>query len=104
MGVGAEGDAEGAGEAEVADFEVAVFVDEEVLGFEIAVKDAVGVAVADARDELVGEFLDLGWYSVSVLSCSRGIVGVRIPCLLPDPSVPCPPCSLLAMACRVHLD
>lgn len=59
VGVGAEGDAEGASETEVADLEVAVFVDEEVLGLEIAVQDAVGVAVADSEEELVAELLDL---------------------------------------------
>ena len=59
VGVGAEGDAEGAGEAEVGEFEVAFFVDEEVLGFQVAVQDAVGVAVASAEEELVGEFFDL---------------------------------------------
>lgn len=59
VGVGAEGHAEGAGEAEVADLEVAVGGDEEVLGFEVAVEDSVGVAVADAGEELMGEFLDL---------------------------------------------
>ena len=32
VGVGAEGDAEGAGEAEVGEFQVAGAVDEEVLG------------------------------------------------------------------------
>ena len=47
MGVGAEGDAEGASEPEIGEFEVAFTVDEEVLGFEVAMKDAVGVAVAD---------------------------------------------------------
>lgn len=59
MGVGAEGDAEGAGEAEVGQFQVADFVDEQVLGFEVAVQDPVGVAVARAEEELGGEFLDL---------------------------------------------
>jgi len=59
VGVGTEGDAEGAGEAEVGEFKIAFFVDEEVLGFEVAVQDAVGVAVAGAEEELVGEFLDL---------------------------------------------
>lgn len=59
MGVGAEWDAESTGETEVADLEVAVFVDEKVLGLEIAVQDAVGVAVADSEEELVAELLDL---------------------------------------------
>jgi len=59
VGVGAQRDAEGAGQAEVGELEVAFFVDEEVLGLEVAVQDAVGVAVADAVQELRGEFLDL---------------------------------------------
>ena len=59
MGVGAQGDAEGAGEAEVGEFQVARAIDEEVLRFQVAVEDPVGMAVADAEEELVGEFLDL---------------------------------------------
>lgn len=59
MGVGAERHTEGAGETEIGELEVAFLVDEEVLGFEVAVEDAVGVAVACAFEELVGEFLDL---------------------------------------------
>jgi hypothetical protein len=48
VGVSSKRHPEGAGEAEVGDFEVAGGVDEEVLGLEVAVEDAVGVAVADA--------------------------------------------------------
>ena len=59
VGVGAEGHAEGPREPEVGEFEVAFFVDEEVLGFEVAVQHAVGVAVARSFEQLVGEFLDL---------------------------------------------
>lgn len=59
MGICAERDAEGASETEVTDFEVAVFVDEEVLRLEIAVEDTVGVAVSDSGEELVCELLDL---------------------------------------------
>lgn len=59
MGVGAQGHAEGAGETKVGEFEVAVAVDEEVLGFEVAVEDAVGVAIADALQELGCELFDL---------------------------------------------
>ena len=59
VGVGAQGDAEGAGEAEVGEFQVARAIDEEVLRFQVAVEDPVGMAVADAEEELVGEFLDL---------------------------------------------
>lgn len=59
MGICAERDAEGASETEVADFEVAVFVDEEILRLEVAVEDSVGVAVSDSGEELVCELLDL---------------------------------------------
>ena len=59
VGVSAERDAEGAGETEVGELEVAFLVDEEVLGFEIAVEDAVGVAVAGTLEELGAEFADL---------------------------------------------
>lgn len=59
MGICAEWNAKGASEAEIADFEVSILVDEEVLRFEIAVEDAVGVAVANAREKLVRELLDL---------------------------------------------
>lgn len=59
MGICAERNAKGASESEIADFEVSIFVDEEVLRFEIAVEDAVGVAVANAREKLVRELLDL---------------------------------------------
>lgn len=59
MGICAERNAKGASEAEIADFEVSIFVDEEVLRFEIAVEDAVGVAVANSREKLVRELLDL---------------------------------------------
>jgi hypothetical protein len=41
VGVGAEGNAKGSCETEVADFQVSVAVDEEVLWFEIAVEDTV---------------------------------------------------------------
>jgi len=98
VGVGAERDAEGAREAEVGEFEVAFFVDEEVLGFEVAVEDAVGVAVAGSLEELVGEFLDL--YTIFTLVNVRVAVSahmyamrVRVCCIgsvfLPYP-VPAP--------------
>jgi hypothetical protein len=52
--VGTKRNSERAGESKVGELEVAFFVDEEVLGLEVAVKDAVGVEVIDAVDELVG--------------------------------------------------
>lgn len=59
MGVCAERDTKGTGEAEVSELEVAFFVDQEVLGLEIAVENTVRVAIAGAVKELRGEFLDL---------------------------------------------
>jgi hypothetical protein len=41
VGVGSEGNAKGSCEAEVADFEIAVAVDEEILRFEVAVENTV---------------------------------------------------------------
>lgn len=60
MGVGAQRHTESACESEIGEFEVTGAIDEEILRFEVAVKDAMGVAVADALQELVCEFLDLG--------------------------------------------
>ena len=40
-------------EAEVGDLEVAALVDEEILGLEVTVEDAVGVAEADGGDKLL---------------------------------------------------
>lgn len=48
VGEGVDGDAEGAGETKVGKFEVAGGVDEEVLGLEVSVEDAVVVAEGDA--------------------------------------------------------
>lgn len=58
VGEGVDGDAKGAREAEVRELELAFVVDEEILGFEIAVEDAVVVAEGDALQELVHEGFD----------------------------------------------
>ena len=56
MGVGLEWDAEGPAEPQVGDLELELGpVDEEVLRLEVAVEDAVLVAVAHALDELPHE-------------------------------------------------
>lgn len=91
MGVCAEGDAKGASETEITDLEVSVLVDEQVLRLEVAVKDTVGMAVADAGEQLVRELLDL---DKIMLAC--GVIAFvwlfcRSPCLLPIPSDPCHP-------------
>ena len=53
VGVGADGEGEGAGEAEVGELDGAAVVDEQVLRLEVAVEDAVRVAVRDARQQLL---------------------------------------------------
>ncbi len=58
VGVVAHRDAEGAGEPEVGQLELAGAVDEQVLRLEVAVQDAEGVAVRNAVDELVKVRLD----------------------------------------------
>ena len=55
IGEGVDGDAEGAGEAKVGEFELAFIVNQEVLRFEVAVKDPIVVAEGDALEELVHE-------------------------------------------------
>ena len=47
---GVDGDTEGARKAKVGEFELALVVDEEVLGLEIAVQDAVVVAEGDTLE------------------------------------------------------
>ena len=58
VGEGVDGDAEGAGEAKIAEFELTLGVDEQVLGFKVAVQDPVLVAEVDALEQLVHERLD----------------------------------------------
>ena len=51
MRVGADGDAEGAGKTKVSKLEHAAAVDQQVLGLEIPVKNAVGVAEGNTLQE-----------------------------------------------------
>ena len=50
VGEGVDGDAKGAGETKVGEFELTFVVDQEVLRFEVAVKDAVVVAEGDTLE------------------------------------------------------
>lgn len=50
-------DTEGACKPKVGKLEVALFVNKEVLGLQVAVKDAVAMAVVQPLDQLEGEFL-----------------------------------------------
>lgn len=58
VGVCAQRNTKGAGKTEIGELEVALLVNEEVLGLEIAVQDAVGVAVLDAIAKLEHELAD----------------------------------------------
>src|SRR3989338_3809265 len=60
VGVVADGGAEGAGQTKVREFELAFFVDQEVLGLQISVQDAVVVAEGHALEELPEEGFDGG--------------------------------------------
>lgn len=58
---GVDGNAKGAGEAEIAELELSLAVNQEVLRFEVSVQDAVLVAKVDAPKQLVHEGLDGPW-------------------------------------------
>ena len=58
VGEGVDRDAEGSGETEIGELELAFVVDEEILRLEIAVEDSVRVAEVDALEELVHEGFD----------------------------------------------
>ena len=53
MSVRADGDAESTREAEVCQLEAALFVDQQVLGLQVPVQHAMGVAVCNTGHQLV---------------------------------------------------
>ena len=57
MCVGSHRNAEGACKAEVGELQVVVLTDQQVLRLEVTVEDAMGMAVEEARGELMCEFL-----------------------------------------------
>lgn len=59
MGIRPQRDPKRTRQPEIGQFQVSLLVDQQVLGFQIAMQDAVRVAVVDAADELVGEFLEM---------------------------------------------
>jgi hypothetical protein len=59
VSVSAERDTKGASQTKIGQLQVALLVDEQVLRLEIAVQNAVGVAVTGALEELKRELLDL---------------------------------------------
>lgn len=60
MSVGAEWDTKRSRKSEIRKLQVALTIDQKVLGLEIAMQDAVAMAVAHALDQLRHEFLDHG--------------------------------------------
>ena len=58
VGEGVDGDAEGPGETKVGKFELTLIVYQEVLGLEVAVKDAVFMAKCDSLKKLVHKGFD----------------------------------------------
>lgn len=64
VGISAQRDTESTRKTKVSQLEVTLLVDEQVLWLEISVQNAVGVAVVDAANELEGEFLREGPWSV----------------------------------------
>ena len=57
MGIGTHRDSEGACQPKVRELQVVRRVDEQVLRLQVAMQDAVRVAVEQARVQLVREFL-----------------------------------------------
>ena len=51
----------GASEAEIDDFDIEVFVEKDVLGFEVAVRKALGVDVVNSLQHLLEEVLADGF-------------------------------------------
>ena len=72
--VGAHGDAEGAREAEVGELEVVIRIDQQILRLEVAMQDAVRVAIEQPGRQLVGKFLsrDLARRALVTLNPHRG--------------------------------
>ena len=60
MGVGPQGDTKRAGQAKVGKLQVALLVNEQVLRLQVAMQDAVAVAVSDAGAELLHELFHHG--------------------------------------------
>jgi hypothetical protein len=58
VGVGAQGDTKGSCQTEISKLKVTLLVNEQVLGLQVAVQDAMRVAVADTSAQLVHELLD----------------------------------------------
>jgi hypothetical protein len=55
VGVGFHWEAEGAGETEIGEFDVSIFVNKQVLWFEISMHYTVRVAVSSRLKNLIGE-------------------------------------------------
>ena len=80
-----DGEGEGARQAEVCELDGAAVVDEQVLRLEVAVEDAMGVAVGDAGQQLMHvalrsgrwETIDITMGTVFCLACVRLFLSKR---------------------------
>ena len=71
-------DSEGAGKAKIRKLELAVVVDQEILGFEVAVEDAVVVAERYAVQELPHEALDCAGFQRAPSAAVGRLVAVHV--------------------------
>ena len=78
MGVGAERDAKGAGEAEIGELQVSLTVDKQVLRLQVAVQDAVAVTVPDALAQVAHELLDNSIAQAESVQLGAGALGQRL--------------------------
>ena len=60
MSVGLDRESKGSGQSEICEFDITILVDEQVLGFQVTMHNAVRMAVSGALQDLVGEFLHIG--------------------------------------------
>ena len=73
-----DGDAEGAREAEIREFQLPLVVDEQVLGLEVAVQDAVFVAEGYAAQELPHEAFDGAGFEGAARAAVGRVVAVHV--------------------------
>lgn len=79
MGIGSQWNTERSCETEIGKLKVSITVDEQVLGLQVAVKDAVAVAVSDTLAQLAHELLDHIWSKSQVGECWSGTLWQSLP-------------------------
>lgn len=78
MGIGAQRNAKGTGKSEISQLQVALAVNEQILWLQIAVKNTVGVTVADSLAQLTHELLDHAGPKTKCLKRSAGSLWKRL--------------------------